>query len=364
VISGTQTLVISGTRPSWFQEPEPALSLCAGNEIGAPNLSNIESFGFLLTDYAHFHPMWKSPKTTRVTIALFNQAGGVSGTTVALDPVRRWPHQRWRFIVIGADRKGKNENCCLDWSKLRVKESLTRLFRGIGAAPSAPRREALDIACAVDQVFTDGLSRFAVWTRSARLATDVALTPCQSSPFDEGAPVGVGELMEKALSFGNQLRPSFVLIRRGPCALIAPERAEAFAERDPATPRGRVGRRAAIANVACSSQFTWKPGRDGHAARADDRARCRNHERRTVTARDRKSVFAVRPRDPEVRSRRAKGCAVESTAKVHRFTPRPPIDVTPELRGRIKVMMFQREQIAREFPQTQGDGADGQSHRG
>jgi hypothetical protein len=55
VISGTQTLVISGTGSSWFQEPKSALSAYAGNEIGAPNLSNIDSFGILLTNRALFH---------------------------------------------------------------------------------------------------------------------------------------------------------------------------------------------------------------------------------------------------------------------------------------------------------------------
>jgi hypothetical protein len=179
--------------------------------------------------------------------------------------------------------------------------------------------------------------------------------------------------LEKALSFGNQLCTSFVLLRRRPRALIVPERAEALAEREPATPCSRVGRRVAFANAACSSQFAWKPRRAGHATQSDDRARGRNHKRRTMTARDRKSAFAVRPGGPEVRGRNPEYPAVESVAKAKRFTERLPIDVVPELRGRIKVAAFQRGLMvaktprgpfAREFPQRQGDGADGRSHRG
>jgi hypothetical protein len=118
VISGTQTVVISGTRSSWFQEPESALSTCAGNEICAPNLSNIESFGFLLTEHPRFHPVWKSLKTTRITIvAHFNQRGNVGKSTMALDPIGGWQRQRLRVIASDAGRKGKNENCWLDWSK-------------------------------------------------------------------------------------------------------------------------------------------------------------------------------------------------------------------------------------------------------
>jgi hypothetical protein len=80
------------------------------------------------------------------------------------------------------------------------------------------------------------------------------------------------------------------------------------------------------------------------------RARCRNHERRTVTAGDRKSVSSVRSCDPEARSRKAEHRAVERAAKTQRFTARPPIDVTPELRGRIKVMAYQRRQTVAEMP--------------
>jgi len=178
VISGTQTVVISGTRSSWFQEPESALSLCAGNEIDAPNLSNIESFGFLLTERPHFHPVWKSPKTTRTTIvALFNQTGAVGKSTMALDPIGRWQRQRLRVIASDAGRKGENENRWLDWSKQRTKKGLTRLFHEVGLALGAMHRVVTEIALKVDHVVTGGAPRFAVRTRSALLATDVALMP-------------------------------------------------------------------------------------------------------------------------------------------------------------------------------------------
>ena len=75
-----------------------------------------------------------------------------------------------------------------------------------------------------------------------------------------------------------------------------------------------------------------------------------------MTACDCKSAFAVRPSEPEAPSRKAEDRAVESAVKTQRFTARQPIDVTPELRGRIKVMTFQREQIARELPQRKEMG--------
>lgn len=73
--------------------------------------------------------------------------------------------------------------------------------------------------------------------------------------------------------------------------------------------------------------------------------------------------FAVRPADPEgwinssdALPRRDDGAA--------RFTARLTIDVTPDLRGRIKIVAFRRgvtvadmlrELLGREFPSTEGD---------
>jgi chromosome partitioning protein len=142
---------------------------------------------------------------------------------LALDPVGGWAHQRLRVAVIDADRKGDNENCWLDWSEQRAKEGLTRLFEVIGLAFGAPRREALEIACTVDHVVTDGPPRFAVQTRSALLATDVALTPFQPSPSGEGASIEIRKLREKAPIFRPDIHPRFILNRYGPRALMVAE---------------------------------------------------------------------------------------------------------------------------------------------
>jgi chromosome partitioning protein len=87
-------------------------------------------------------------------VALLNQNGGVDKTTVTPDSVAGWSRQRLRVVVIDAVRKGKNENCWLDWSEQRAKEGLTRCFEVIGLTPGVPRHEALEIACTVDHVVT------------------------------------------------------------------------------------------------------------------------------------------------------------------------------------------------------------------
>ena len=81
-----------------------------------------------------------------------------------------------------------------------------------------------------------------------------------------------------------------------------------------------------------------------------------------MTARVEKRGFAKRPADPEQCIRTAE--SPPHTADASAYTARLTIDVTPELRGRIKIAAFGRgvtvadmlrELLAREFPPTPGD---------
>ena len=76
-----------------------------------------------------------------------------------------------------------------------------------------------------------------------------------------------------------------------------------------------------------------------------------------------KSGFASRPANPDSWVRAAEAPATGKTA-TEAFTARLTIDITPELRGRIKVAAFRRgvtvaamlrELLVSEFPPTEGD---------
>lgn len=78
-----------------------------------------------------------------------------------------------------------------------------------------------------------------------------------------------------------------------------------------------------------------------------------------------KRAFAARPSDPDIWVRNP-GPPPNNGAKADLFTARLTIDVTPELRGRIKVVAFQRgvtvadmlrDLLSREFPDNAGDAA-------
>lgn len=52
VLSGTTTLVLSGTRSSCYRGPESSLRACFSACSSRSNFTNQKSFGFLLTDQA------------------------------------------------------------------------------------------------------------------------------------------------------------------------------------------------------------------------------------------------------------------------------------------------------------------------
>jgi len=81
-----------------------------------------------------------------------------------------------------------------------------------------------------------------------------------------------------------------------------------------------------------------------------------------MTARGRNGSFAARPRDAESWVRSPDPSSPASVA-ADLYTARLTVDITPALRGRIKIAAFQRgitvadmlrDLLAREFPDTDG----------
>lgn len=82
-----------------------------------------------------------------------------------------------------------------------------------------------------------------------------------------------------------------------------------------------------------------------------------------MSERSNRGAFAARPVDPDTWIKAADARA-SGAPEANRFTARLTIDITPELRGRIKIIAFQRgvtvadmlrELFAREFPPPPGD---------
>ncbi len=78
-----------------------------------------------------------------------------------------------------------------------------------------------------------------------------------------------------------------------------------------------------------------------------------------MTRRDHKQAFTSRPRDADTWIQAGGLSPQRNGGKAHHFTARITIDVTPDLRGRIKVSAFRRgitvaemlrDLLCREFP--------------
>ena len=286
-------------------------------------------------------------------VALLNQKGGVGKTTLALHLAGQWAGKGRRVTLIDADPQGS----ALDWSEQRAKEGLPRLFGVIGLARDTLHREAPELARDADHVVIDGPPRVAGLMRSALLAADLVLIPAQPSPFDGWASGEMLKLIDEARIFRPQLVARFVLNRCAARTIIARETAETLADHDPPVLSARIGQRVAFADAARTGRLVADLDANSPAAReiaalaaeiegsADDRA-----------------ATEARLRVPSRRSGswiKAPELPLAAPPRTTTFTARLTIDVTPELRGRIKVAAFRRgvtvadmlrELLDREFP--------------
>ena len=130
----------------------------------------------------------------------------------------------------------------------------------------------------------------------------------------------------------------------------------------------------ASANVSLSPTRRAPSASSSTSTRPSRRARDRRVGRRSrsgdaMTARPSNRGFASRPGDPGAWIRAREPSATAQSAS-DLFTARLTVDVTPELRARIKITAFQRGQtvadmlrdlFAREFPATMADRHEGES---
>ena len=196
-------------------------------------------------------------------LALLNQKGGVGKTTLALAIAGEWAMQGRRVILIDADPQGS----ALDWSEMRAREGLPRLFSVIGLARDTLHREAPALARDADLVVIDGPPRVAGLMRSALLATDMVLIPVQPSPFDGWASAEMLALISEARIYRPELVARFVLNRCGGRTVLARDTAEALADHDPPALASRIGQRIAFAAAAQSGRIVRELDHESAAAR-------------------------------------------------------------------------------------------------
>ena len=290
-------------------------------------------------------------------VALLNQKGGVGKTTLALHLAGEWARKGKRVTLIHADPQGS----ALDWSEQRAREGLPRLFGVIGLARDTLHREAPELARYADHVVIDGPPRVAGLMAPALLAADVVLVPAQPSPFDGWASGEMLKLIAEARIFRPTIIARFVLNRCAARTIIARETAAALAYHDPPVLAANIGQRVVFADAAQSGRLVFDIDEANFAAR--EIAALANEIGSLV---DDRAHAQARLRLPSRRRRKlGEGADVTATCdpEAQAYTARLTIDVTPELRGRIKVTAFRRgvtvadmlrALLLREFPEDGG----------
>lgn len=246
----------------------------------------------------------------------------------------------------------------MDWSEQRARRRLDCLFGVIGMARDTLHREAPELALHADHVIIDGPPRVASLLRSALLVADLALIPAQPSPFDGWALVGDACVDCRSARLPPPLAARFVLNRCPAGTVIARETAQSLADHDPPALAAGISQCVIFAGAARGGQLVFEQDDRGFAAR-DIAALAAEIERpRHDRARPRWRLCCAAVQRSRELDQDARSFFVQRRGL---YTAWLTVDITPSLRGRIKIAAFRRgvtgadmlrELLAREFPDT------------
>ncbi|MCB8878437.1 AAA family ATPase [Acidisoma silvae] len=156
-------------------------------------------------------------------IAVVNQKGGVSKTTLALNLGAAIAAQGKRVLLIDADP----QQTAQDWAAVR---SSPPPFQVIGLTKPVLHRDLPAMAADYDAVIIDGAPRNYEVARSAIAAADFVLIPVQPSGADFWASRETVNLVKDAHSFKETQKSAFVVSRKIGRTVLGREITDALAE--------------------------------------------------------------------------------------------------------------------------------------
>lgn len=238
VLSGTRTIVPSGTGVSCYRGPQSPNLRAKSASCELPNLSNPDSCGIFLTE-AGF-----SARCGRVTdcreramiFAPLNQKGDVGKATLALHLTGERARRGRCVALIEADREGS----ALGWSQQRSREDLERLFDVVGLAREILRGKAPDRARGADQIVIVRPRRVSGLMRSALLAGDLDLILVERRCWMAGASA---EIFNETRFPQLHIAARSALNRCAARALLTRETSGPLADPSPPLRAARVGQR-------------------------------------------------------------------------------------------------------------------------
>lgn len=124
----------------------------------------------------------KTEKLSKV-IALVNQKGGVSKTTVSINLAMGLSLRGYDVLLVDGDPQASS----LDWATVRDESENDLSFSVLGVPKTNLAKEVSKIKSKYDFVIVDSAGRQSELTRLALVACDIAIVPNSTSPLDAWA---------------------------------------------------------------------------------------------------------------------------------------------------------------------------------
>lgn len=149
-----------------------------------------------------------------MVISLINQKGGVGKSTLTTNLAAVLATRGFRVLVLDADPQASS----LDWATVREGP---KLFTTHGHARSNLHKEIADAGAGYDYVLIDCAPRATDLSRSAIMASDLAVIPVTPSQFDLWATDETVKLCEECLIVKDFLKYCFAVNRQKPRTLLS-----------------------------------------------------------------------------------------------------------------------------------------------
>lgn len=190
-----------------------------------------------------------------MVISFINQKGGVGKSTLTTNLAAVLATHGYRVLVLDADPQGS----ALDWAEVRQGE---KLFTTHGHARTTLHREIKDAREGYDYVLIDCAPRATDLSRSAIMASDLAVIPVTPSQFDVWATDETVKLCEECLIVKETLKYCFAVNRQKKRTVLAQKLAGHLAQFNVPLLNAAVEDRVAYAECIGSGQaaFEIDPG--------------------------------------------------------------------------------------------------------
>jgi chromosome partitioning protein len=193
-------------------------------------------------------------------ISLINQKGGVGKTTLSLNIAHAFALDNKKVLLVDAD----TQQSALTWSE---KRSSNLPFHVFALPTKTINREIQSFVKNYDFIIIDTSPRVTSVTESCVLASDLAIIPCQPSPYDVWASEESVKLVNKVKSvYKDNLKATFAINRKIVNTSIGRDVSEALTHMGVSVFKTTISQRVLFAEAAVNGMTVYDLEPEGKAA--------------------------------------------------------------------------------------------------